>query len=65
MGKVKVYGYRRPYDARVDNEPIASCMATREFIERSHCTIIEGTELEVDSSKVNLAGKTEIRLIAR
>jgi hypothetical protein len=57
---VKVYRYRRPYDARTDSEAVADRMATREFIERFGLTLIEGTELEVDSSLVNAEGQTAL-----
>jgi hypothetical protein len=60
MSKVKVYRYKRPYDGRADSEPIADRMATRDFIQRANCTIIEETELEVDCSKVDSFGKTDI-----
>jgi hypothetical protein len=60
MGTVKVYRFRTPYNSETDSEPVLKRMGTRKFIEEIHGTVIEETELEVDSSKVDDAGKTEI-----
>ena len=63
MGTVKIYKYKTTYNGQVDGEPIAKRMGTRSFIEEIKCTLIEETELEVDSSKVDASGKTEIGFV--
>lgn len=60
MGTVKVYRFKRIYDPNKDDEPVPNYMGTRKFIEDVKGTIMEETELEVDSSKVDASGKTEI-----
>jgi hypothetical protein len=35
-------------------------MGTKEYIERMNGWIVEGSEIEVDASKVDAEGKTEI-----
>jgi hypothetical protein len=60
MPTVKVYKYKRPYDATKDDEVVSRRMGTASFIESVGGTIIEGTEMEVDASQVDSAGKTEI-----
>jgi hypothetical protein len=60
MATVKVYRFKRMYDPNKDDEPVPNYMGTRKFIEDVKGTILEETELEVDSSKVDAMGKTEI-----
>jgi hypothetical protein len=60
MSTVKIYRYRRPYDIIKDDSSVSQRMGTREFIERVQGTVIEGTELDVDSSNIDSEGKTEI-----
>jgi hypothetical protein len=55
MTTVKIYKYRRPYQG-----PVSDRMGTRKYIESSNCTVIEATELEVDSLDVDADGKTVI-----
>jgi hypothetical protein len=59
MGTVKVYNYKRRY---IEDEQVAYSrrMAVRKYIKRIGGTVIEETELEIDSSKVDEDGKTEI-----
>jgi hypothetical protein len=59
MGTVKVYNYKRRY---IEDEQVAYSrrMAVRKYIKRIGGTVIEETELEIDSSKVDEEGKTEI-----
>jgi hypothetical protein len=60
MGTVKVYKYKRPYDSKTDDDPVALRMGTAAFIERIGGTIIKDTELEVDASEVDEVGKMKI-----
>jgi hypothetical protein len=61
MSKVKIYKYKMLYNPGTDYEKIAKRMGTRSYIETlKGCSIIEKSELEVDSSKVDTEGKTEI-----
>jgi hypothetical protein len=59
MGTVKVYNYKRRY---IEDDQIAYSrrMAVRKYIKRIGGTVIEDTELEVDSSKVDEDGKTKM-----
>jgi hypothetical protein len=58
MAKVKVYKFQT-YVGNKDESPISQRMGTKEFIEKIGGAAIEGSELEVDSSKVDAEGKTE------
>jgi Staphylococcal nuclease homologue len=60
MRTVKVYKYKRPYDATKDDEVVSHRMGTASFIESVGGTIIDGTELEVDATQVDSEGKTKI-----
>jgi hypothetical protein len=60
MGTVKVYNYKRRYDIEDDALAYSRRMAVRKYIKRIGGTVIEETELEVDSSKVDEDGKTKI-----
>ena len=60
MGTVKVYNYKRRYDIEDDALAYSRRMATREYIGLIGGTVIEETEMDVDSSKVDEDGKTAI-----
>jgi hypothetical protein len=59
MGTVKVYNYKRGY---IEDDQLAYSrrMAVRKYINRIGGTVIEETEMEVDSSKVDEDGRTAI-----
>lgn len=60
MPTVKVYQYEYT-DAANGNPARAKRMGTKEYIEKyAHGWIVEGAETEVDASKVDAQGKTEI-----
>jgi hypothetical protein len=63
MTKVKVYRYRRPYVASTDRDGIARRMGTRKYIEMVGGTVIEESEIEIDSSQVDADGKTNLDLV--
>jgi hypothetical protein len=60
MSTVKVYNYKRRYDIEDDALSYSRRMATREYIGLIGGTVIEETEMDVDSSKVDEDGKTAI-----
>jgi hypothetical protein len=60
MATVKVYRYKTMYNSKSDDEPISKRMGTRKFIEGVKGTVLEETELEVEASKVDGQGKTEV-----
>jgi hypothetical protein len=59
MSKLKVYKYKI-LDPITGYDKIADRMGIKEYIQLVNGTAIEETELEVDSSKVDPAGKTEL-----
>ena len=63
MGTVKVYNYKRRFDIEDDALAYSRRMATREYIGLIGGTIIEETELDVDSSEVDEDGKTAIDFV--
>ena len=60
MATVKVYRFKRMYDPNKDDERVPDYMATRKFIKDVKGEVIEESGIEVDSSKVDASGKTEI-----
>jgi hypothetical protein len=62
MSKVKIYKYKMLYNPGTDYEKVAKRMGTRSYIETlKGCSIIEKSELEVDSSKVDTVTCTRFR----
>ncbi len=59
MGTVKVYQYEYT-DTNLAQPARAKRMGTKEYIEKVQGWIVEGSEKEVDASKVDTEGKTEI-----
>jgi hypothetical protein len=59
MATVKVYQYNYT-DAKLGQPARAKRMGTKEYIERVNGWIVEGSEIEVDASKVDADGKTEL-----
>jgi hypothetical protein len=59
MGTVKVYNYKRRY-IQDDQVAYSRRMAVRKYINGIGATVIEETEMEVDSSMVDADGKTAI-----
>jgi hypothetical protein len=59
MSKVKVYKYQ-VFVPKEGTRVVAKRMGTAAYIASVGGTIVEGTELEVDSSEVDAIGKTEI-----
>jgi hypothetical protein len=59
MATVKVYEYDYT-DTNLGQPARAKRMGTKEYIEKVHGWIVEGSEIETDSSKVDSEGKTEI-----
>ena len=59
MGTVKVYNYKRRY-IQDDQVAYSRRMAIRTYIKRIGATVIEETEMEIDSSMVDEDGKTAI-----
>jgi hypothetical protein len=59
MSKVKIYKYTT-YHSKRGEQVVSKRMGTRAFIEMVNGTVIEGTEMEVDSSKVSHEGMTEL-----
>ncbi len=59
MSKLKVYKYKI-LDPVCGYDKIANRMGTKEYIQFVKGTVIEETELDVDFSKVDSLGKTEL-----
>jgi hypothetical protein len=59
MGTVTVYEYEYT-DTNLGQPAKAKRLATREYIESVHGWIVEGSAVEVDASKVDSTGKTEV-----
>ena len=59
MSKLKVYKYR-VFDPGTAYDKIANRMGTKEYIQLVNGTVIEETELVIDSSKADSLGKTEL-----
>ncbi|MDB5319514.1 MAG: hypothetical protein JWN40_1145 [Phycisphaerales bacterium] len=64
MGTVKVYNNKRRYDIDDDALAYSRRMATREYIKLIGGIVIEETEMDVDSSKVDEDGKTAIDFVS-
>jgi len=62
MAKVKVYQYDY-VDTKLGQPARAMRMGTKEYIEKIGGWIVEGSEIEVEASKVEPDGKTAIGLI--
>jgi hypothetical protein len=59
MATVKIYKYETT-DAKLGNPRLSSRMGTAEYIEKqTNGWKVEGSEMEVDASKVGAEGKTE------
>jgi hypothetical protein len=59
MKKVTIYQYEYT-DAKLGHPARAKRMGTKEYIESVGGWIVNGSEIEVDASKVDADGKTEI-----
>jgi hypothetical protein len=59
MATVKIYKYDYT-DTRLAQPARAKRMGTKDYIESVHGWIVEGSEIEVDASKVDADGKTEV-----
>jgi hypothetical protein len=59
MTTVKIYKYDYT-DTKLGQPARATRMGTKEYIESVHGWIVEGSDMEVDVSKVDSDGKTEI-----
>jgi hypothetical protein len=59
MATVKIYQYDYT-DTKRGQPARAKRMGTKEYIERLNGWIVEGSEIEVDASKVDAEGKTEM-----
>jgi hypothetical protein len=64
MGTLKVYNFKRRFDIEDDELAYSRRMATREYIGLIGGTVIEETEVDVDSSKVDEDGKTAIDFVS-
>jgi hypothetical protein len=58
---VKVYQFEK-YDIGSDTSPVASRMATRQFIEAVGGKIIPGTEMDVDPGVIDGNGQAQIEI---
>ncbi|MEW6438805.1 MAG: hypothetical protein AB1508_16730 [Pseudomonadota bacterium] len=63
MTKVKIYKYRRPYVVATDHDGIARRMGTRKYIEMVGGTVIEESEIEVESSALDADEKTTLDFV--
>ena len=59
MATVRIYKYDYT-DSKLGQSARAKRMGTKEYIERVNGWIVEGSEIEVDASKVDAEGKTEL-----
>jgi hypothetical protein len=59
MATVKIYQYEYT-DAKLGQPARAKRMGTKAYIEKIGGWIVPGSEIEVDASKVDAEGKTEI-----
>jgi hypothetical protein len=62
LAAVKIYQYEYT-NANLGGPARAKRMGTREYIERVNGWIVEGSEIQVDASKVDAEGKTEMEFM--